>query len=65
MVLSLLWLVLRALLPAPRRRPSQQRQDDVIDDVPGEYAERYRAWRERFCEFDDGGVSARLVERLF
>ncbi len=34
-------------------------------DVPAEYVERYRAWRERFCELDDGGASARVVERLF
>jgi CDP-glycerol glycerophosphotransferase len=34
-------------------------------DVPAEYNARYRAWRERFCELDDGRASARLVERLF
>lgn len=33
--------------------------------VPGEYAERYRAWRERFCALEDGRASARLVDRLF
>jgi CDP-glycerol glycerophosphotransferase len=33
--------------------------------VPDAYAERYRAWRERFCELDDGRASARLAERLF
>ncbi|HEY2603912.1 MAG TPA: CDP-glycerol glycerophosphotransferase family protein, partial [Thermoleophilaceae bacterium] len=35
------------------------------DGVPAEYAERYRAFRERFCELDDGGASARVVEKLF
>jgi CDP-glycerol glycerophosphotransferase len=37
----------------------------ALDGVPSEYAERYRAWRERFCELDDGRASARLIERLF
>jgi CDP-glycerol glycerophosphotransferase len=37
----------------------------AIDGVPDAYAECYRAWRERFCPLDDGGASARLVDRLF
>jgi CDP-glycerol glycerophosphotransferase len=37
----------------------------ALDGVPAEHAQRYRAWRERFCELDDGRASARLVERLF
>ncbi|HEY7629406.1 MAG TPA: CDP-glycerol glycerophosphotransferase family protein [Thermoleophilaceae bacterium] len=36
-----------------------------LDGVPAAYAERYSAWRERFCSLDDGGASARLVEKLF
>jgi CDP-glycerol glycerophosphotransferase len=53
--------------PGPLLRTTNQLAEALsdIDDLPGEYAERYRAWRERFCEFDDGGASARLVERLF
>ena len=43
----------------------KQGQVHYGDSVPAEYAERYRAWRERFCPLDDGQASARLIERLF
>jgi CDP-glycerol glycerophosphotransferase len=34
------------------------------DDVPALYAERYAAWRSKYCELDDGRASARVVDRL-
>jgi CDP-glycerol glycerophosphotransferase len=54
--------------PGPLLRTTDELADAlgaVAYDVPAEYVQRYRAWRERFCELDDGGASARLVERLF
>ncbi|GLW71387.1 hypothetical protein Kpho02_36860 [Kitasatospora phosalacinea] len=33
-----------------------------LDPVP--YAERYRAFRERFCPLDDGRAAARVVDRM-
>ncbi|HEY6696308.1 MAG TPA: CDP-glycerol glycerophosphotransferase family protein [Solirubrobacteraceae bacterium] len=36
-----------------------------LDGVRAEYAERYAAFRETFCELDDGHAAARVVDRLF
>jgi CDP-glycerol glycerophosphotransferase len=36
-----------------------------LDSVRREHAERYRAFRERFCELDDGGAAGRVIDRLF
>jgi CDP-glycerol glycerophosphotransferase len=36
-----------------------------VDSVSAGYAERYAAFRERFCEPDDGGAAARVVDRVF
>jgi hypothetical protein len=33
--------------------------------VQRENAGRYAAFRERFCELDDGGAAARVVDRVF
>ncbi|HET8672443.1 MAG TPA: CDP-glycerol glycerophosphotransferase family protein, partial [Thermoleophilaceae bacterium] len=33
--------------------------------VPSAYAERYAAWRAKYCGLDDGGASARVVDRFF
>jgi CDP-glycerol glycerophosphotransferase len=41
---------------------------DALRDVEAAhapYAERYAAFAQRFCEFDDGGATARLVDRVF
>ena len=35
------------------------------DGVPASYAERYAAWRAKYCALDDGRASARVVERFF
>jgi CDP-glycerol glycerophosphotransferase len=59
---------LEAEAPGPLLRTTDELADalgGVGYDVPAEYNARYRAWRERFCELDDGRASARLVERLF
>jgi CDP-glycerol glycerophosphotransferase len=32
--------------------------------VRADYAERYAAFRATFCEFDDGGAAARVVDRV-
>ena len=36
-----------------------------LDAVRAEYAQRYGAFASRFCEFDDGGAAARVVDRVF
>lgn len=36
-----------------------------IEQVQEEYAERYRAWRDRFNPRDDGQASARVVDAIF
>jgi CDP-glycerol glycerophosphotransferase len=56
-----------AEVPGPLVRTTDELADALraVDGVPPEYAERYRAWRERFCPLDDGQASARLIERLF
>ncbi|MET0684244.1 MAG: CDP-glycerol glycerophosphotransferase family protein [Solirubrobacteraceae bacterium] len=54
-------------MPGPLLRTS----DDVIEairDAPAiraAHASRYDAFVERFCEFDDGGASRRVIERIF
>jgi CDP-glycerol glycerophosphotransferase len=54
-------------VPGPLLRTT----DDVaealqgLDGVRDEYAERYAAFRETFCELDDGHAAARVVDRLF
>ncbi len=37
----------------------------VAGAVHAAHAERYAAFRERLCEFDDGGATARVVDRVF
>jgi CDP-glycerol glycerophosphotransferase len=36
-----------------------------LDAVTATYADRYRAFAARYCEFDDGHAAARVVERIF
>jgi CDP-glycerol glycerophosphotransferase len=36
-----------------------------VEAVQREHAGRYAAFRERFCELDDGGAAARVVDRVF
>jgi CDP-glycerol glycerophosphotransferase len=54
-------------VPGPLLRTT----DDVVaalgdlDGVQARYAERYAAFRQKFCELDDGNASARVVDRIF
>lgn len=56
-----------AEVPGPIVRTTAELADTLrgLDGVPPEFADRYRAWRERLCPLDDGRASARLVEALF
>ena len=36
-----------------------------LDGVRERFAGRYDAFRERFCELDDGYAAARVVDRVF
>ncbi len=56
-----------AEVPGPIVRTTEELAEALraVDGVPPEYAERYRAWRDRFCPLDDGRAAARLIERLF
>nr|WP_277605676.1 bifunctional glycosyltransferase/CDP-glycerol:glycerophosphate glycerophosphotransferase [Glycomyces sp. L485] len=36
-----------------------------IDRIKAEYEERYRGFRERFCTWDDGAASARVIDAVF
>ena len=38
---------------------------DDLDGVAREYADRYAAFRARYCPYDDGHASRRVVERVF
>jgi CDP-glycerol glycerophosphotransferase len=53
--------------PGPLCRSSEEVGDALadLDAVTDAHAERYRAFRERFCPFDDGRASARVVDRVF
>jgi len=54
-------------VPGPLLRTT----DDVagalleLDGVRAEYGDRYAAFRDMFCELDDGHAAARVVDRLF
>jgi CDP-glycerol glycerophosphotransferase len=54
-------------VPGPLLRTTDEVADALrgLDGVQAAHAERYRAFRERFCELDDGRASARVVDRLF
>jgi CDP-glycerol glycerophosphotransferase len=51
--------------PGPLLRTTDELADALSDFEPPAYNDRYRAWRERFCEFDDGRAAARLADLLF
>jgi CDP-glycerol glycerophosphotransferase len=54
-------------VPGPLLRTSAELGDALrdLDGVRAAYAERYEAFRARFCELDDGHAAARVVDRLF
>jgi len=50
--------------PGPLLRTTDELAE-ALREIPGGYDGRYRAWRERYCEFYDGRAAARLADRLF
>jgi CDP-glycerol glycerophosphotransferase len=58
---------LEAIAPGPLLRTSDEVAEALLDldGVAGRHAERYEAFRRRFCELDDGHATERVVERIF
>ena len=56
----------RATVPGPLLRTTDELGEALrgLDAVRSEYADRYARFRATFCEFDDGGAAARVVDRL-
>jgi CDP-glycerol glycerophosphotransferase len=56
-----------ATVPGPVLRTTDELADALrdLDAVQAAHAERYAAFRERFCQHDDGGAAARVVDRVF
>jgi CDP-glycerol glycerophosphotransferase len=54
-------------VPGPLLRTTREVADALgnLEGVRSDFTERYDAFRARFCELDDGGASARVVDRLF
>jgi CDP-glycerol glycerophosphotransferase (TagB/SpsB family)/glycosyltransferase involved in cell wall biosynthesis len=54
-------------VPGPLLRTTDEVADALrdLDTVRAAYAERYAAFRARFCELDDGRAAERVVDRLF
>jgi CDP-glycerol glycerophosphotransferase len=54
-------------VPGPVLRDSAEVAEALrdLEAVHAAHAERYAAFRERLCEFDDGGATARVVDRVF
>ncbi|GAA2424345.1 hypothetical protein GCM10010191_40820 [Actinomadura vinacea] len=52
--------------PGPLCRTSPELIEAIRDAEPvaAAYADRYRAFREKFCTWDDGGAAARVVDRM-
>ena len=59
-------LDLEAEAPGPLLATSEELVSALgrLDEVTAEHAERYRAFREAYCELDDGGAAARVVDGL-
>ena len=58
---------LEAEAPGPVCRTGDEVIEALRDSAEAEerHAERYARFRERFCPLDDGGASARVVDRVF
>jgi len=54
-------------VPGPLLRTTDEVAEALqdLDGVRAQYADRYSAFREAFCELDDGHAAARVVDRLF
>jgi CDP-glycerol glycerophosphotransferase len=55
------------IAPGPLLRTSDEVAAALrdLDGVRARYADRYAAFARRFCEHDDGGAAARVVDRVF
>jgi CDP-glycerol glycerophosphotransferase len=55
------------IAPGPLLRTSEEVAAALrdVDAVRERYAARYAAFAQRFCEYDDGGAAARVVDRVF
>jgi CDP-glycerol glycerophosphotransferase len=53
--------------PGPLLRTSEELAAALtgLDAVRAEYARRYEEFVAAFCELDDGGATARVVDRVF
>jgi CDP-glycerol glycerophosphotransferase len=60
-------LDLPAVLPGPMVRTTAELAAALsdLDAARAEYARRYEEFAARFCELDDGGATARVVDRVF
>jgi CDP-glycerol glycerophosphotransferase len=56
-----------ATVPGPVLRTSEELADALagLDALQAVHADRYAAFRSRFCEHADGGAAARVVDRVF
>ena len=54
-------------VPGPLLRTTDEIAEALrdLDSVQAAYADRYAAFREKFCSLDDGRAAARVVDRLF
>ncbi len=54
-------------VPGPLLETTEQVAEALadIESVQAQYADRYAAFRAKFCELDDGQASARVVDRIF
>jgi CDP-glycerol glycerophosphotransferase len=54
-------------VPGPLLRTTDELADAIrdLDAVTAAHAGRYEAFVSRFCELDDGGAAARVVDRVF
>jgi CDP-glycerol glycerophosphotransferase len=61
------YLDFEAIAPGPLLRTSDELAEALhdLDTVRARYADRYAAFVARFCEHDDGGAAARVVDRVF
>jgi len=61
------YLDLAAEVPGPLLRTSDELVQalEALPALQAEFAGRYDAFAARFCEFDDGGAAARVVDRVF
>jgi CDP-glycerol glycerophosphotransferase len=52
--------------PGPLCRTSPELIEAIADAEPvaAAYSDRYQAFREKFCAWDDGGAAARVVDRM-